>query len=186
MPGKLYTLRYRKGNIGATTAFIELKDPTGDPVKDQRIAEAIGVEYCNQQVNYKYITVIEGVVADESILPPGVLDKIINPPVRTRDRRSAPANVDNPPHPGRIREQAEVGTADKPADIADVEDELDDDDDEPMNRATPKRRAPEPEPADAPEAEDEPTEEPVDEEASDEAEQEEEPVVAKGKGKKKR
>lgn len=78
----LFTLRYRKGNHGVLFSLIQIKDPTGDPVKDTRIAEEIGQAYCNAQVNAKYIKIEPAILADESIVGPDIIAKILNPPPR--------------------------------------------------------------------------------------------------------
>lgn len=77
---RLFLLRYRKGSVGATSAYIEILKPSDDPVINQRIAEEVGQRFCDSTFNTKYIRVEPAVVADESILDPKRLKDLLHPP----------------------------------------------------------------------------------------------------------
>lgn len=57
----LFTLRFRKP-YGVATSLIE--------AKDFATAEHVGKVYCEREPGYRYISVEQAVVADESILKP--------------------------------------------------------------------------------------------------------------------
>ncbi len=121
---KLYTLRHRQGNRGVQLNMIELKNPTGDPIKDRRIAEEVGKRYCDNVVNSLFIRVDDAVIADESILDPDVLDRIINPPPpKKRDRPAPPAPAAEPESEGEKKPKFD-GNLDKLLDDDEEEHDL--------------------------------------------------------------
>lgn len=76
----LFTLRHRQGNRGVNLSMIELKDPTGNPLLDQRLAEAVGKKYCDAQVNSLFINVTPAIVATDDVLSAAERKAIVEPP----------------------------------------------------------------------------------------------------------
>lgn len=72
-PKNLYVLYYRKGVKGATSGFIT--------ASSLRAAEALGQNYCDQNLNNRFIRVEPAIIADESEMPDhikaalGIVDK---------------------------------------------------------------------------------------------------------------
>lgn len=130
---KLYTLRHRMGNHGVLLSFIQINEPTGDEAKDFRIAEQIGVAYCDQHVNCKYIRIEPAILANESILDPAILDKIKNPPP-PREKKRLPKDADIVDPDAKQTAEEAAGTTEKtrtPVSEGDLDNlDLGDDDEE--------------------------------------------------------
>lgn len=108
---KLFLLRLRQGNLGVTQTYLQINNPSDKPgpkgaVINQRVAEAIGQAYCAREPNRRYIRVEEAVAADESILPPDVLEALLNPqppktePLTEREQRQLDREEDEDPMTG--------------------------------------------------------------------------------------
>ena len=83
MTGQLFTLRYKHGNAGVVTEWVE-----ADSLEE---AKQIGEVYVNQKFNARFISVTKAVVADASILkdlgiPP------VEPPAAPDDETSLPVS----------------------------------------------------------------------------------------------
>jgi len=70
----LFTLRYRKGNMGVIVTFVEASSLAK--------AQEVGQKFCNSMVNAKYITVEAAVAATEDILKPEVAARVVRSAVR--------------------------------------------------------------------------------------------------------
>ncbi len=60
MDGDLFTLRFKSGSKGVTSGFVR--------ATSLQQAARVGQAYCNQHINYTFISVERTVLADESIL----------------------------------------------------------------------------------------------------------------------
>lgn len=145
----LFTLRYRKGNVGVALAFVQVKESTGDRAKDMRIAEAIGQQYCNDRINHKYIRVEEAILADESIVNAVELESLRRPTARPKPEKApaVPARtpLEDAPNASAVGDNNldDLGDEDEDEDDEDEDTDSneDEDDDEPASAPKPKATA---------------------------------------------
>lgn len=121
----MFTLRHRQGNRGVQLSMIELTRPTEDAAINLRLAEEIGKAYCNRMLNSLFIRVEAAVVADESILSPVDLRRILNPPKPKPKQRLGPNDQvpDNKPENEPTDERPKFDGNLDDLDLGDEEDE---------------------------------------------------------------